>query len=160
MTIKIGENLPQATFSTPTSEGPKPMTTQDAFSGKRVVLFAVPGAFTPTCSARHAPGFKDHAEAFKSKGIDAIICTSVNDGFVMGAWAKDVGVGPEILMLGDGNAEFAMAVDLTMDAKGYGMGIRSQRYAMVVKDGVVEHLFVEAPGEFKVSAAEYVLEQL
>jgi len=127
------------------------------FKGKKVVLFAVPGAFTPTCSAKHLPGFVDNAEALKAKGVDEIVCTSVNDPFVMGVWGK----GSEgITFLADGNADFASALGLTMDGSGFGLGTRSQRYAAVVNDGVVEQLFVEGPGEFKVSSAEYVLEHI
>ncbi|MDC7682222.1 peroxiredoxin [Asticcacaulis sp. BYS171W] len=160
MTIQPGDKLPEVKFSSPAEEGLKPLTTSEVFAGKRVVLFAVPGAFTPTCSARHLPGYRDQAKAFKFKKIDLVACTSVNDGFVMKAWAKDQGITDEVLMLGDGNGEFADGVGLTMDASGFGMGKRSQRYAMIVNDGVVEQVFVEAPGEFKVSSADYVLEQL
>lgn len=160
MTIKTGDALPDVTFSTPTEDGPKPIGTKDVFAGKTVVLFAVPGAFTPTCSARHLPGYKDQAAALKAKGVDTIVCTSVNDAFVMKAWAKDQGIGDEILMLGDGNGDFAKSVGLTMDGSQFGMGLRSQRYALIARDGVVEKLFVEAPGEFKVSAADYVLENI
>lgn len=160
MSIQPGDKLPEVTFSTPTEDGPKPLPSAEVFAGKTVVLFAVPGAFTPTCSARHLPGFKDQAEAFKAKGVDTIACTAVNDGFVMKAWAKDQGITNEVLMLGDGNGEFAAGLGLDFDGSGFGMGKRSQRYAMIVKDGVVDKVFVEAKGEFKVSAAEYVLEQL
>ncbi|MDC7674951.1 peroxiredoxin [Asticcacaulis machinosus] len=160
MTINTGDSLPDVTFSTPTEDGPKPISSQDVFAGKTVVLFAVPGAFTPTCSARHLPGYKDQASALKAKGVDAIVCTSVNDAFVMKAWAKDQNIGDEIVMLGDGNGDFAKAVGLTMDGSQFGMGLRSQRYALIARDGVVEKLFVEAPGEFKVSAADYVLENI
>jgi peroxiredoxin len=141
-------------------EGPKAVSTKDFFGGKTVVLFAVPGAFTPTCSARHLPGFKDHAADFKAKGVDVVACISVNDYFVMKAWARDQGIAGEVVMLADGNGDFAKAVGLQLDGSGFGMGPRSQRYAMIVKDGVVEQLFVEGKGEFKVSSAEYVLEQL
>lgn len=160
MTIKIGDKLPQANFMTMGPEGPQPVTTSEVFSGKRVALFAVPGAFTPTCSAKHLPGFKDNAAAFKAKGVDAIACTSVNDVFVMGAWGKDQGVSDEMVMLADGNGDFAKEIGLELDATGYGMGARSQRYAMIVNDGVVESLNVEDGGEFKVSAADYVLDHL
>ncbi|MCA1933935.1 MAG: peroxiredoxin [Asticcacaulis sp.] len=160
MTIQPGDKLPEVKFSSPAEDGLKPLTTSEVFAGKRAVLFAVPGAFTPTCSARHLPGFRDQAKAFKFKNIDVVACTSVNDGFVMKAWAKDQGIADEVLMLGDGNGEFAEKVGLVLDAEGFGMGKRSQRYAMIVNDGVVEKLFVEAPGEFKVSSADYVLEQL
>ena len=136
------------------------MTTDDVFGGKKVALFAVPGAFTPTCSAKHLPGFKERASDFTAKGVDAIACTSVNDVFVMSAWAKDSGVSDEMTMLSDGNGEFAKAVGLELDASGFGMGSRSQRYAMIVNDGVVEQLHVESGGEFRVSSADFVLDHL
>jgi Peroxiredoxin len=160
MTIKVGDKLPAATFSAGTSDGPKPMTVDEIFSGKKVALFAVPGAFTPTCSARHLPGFKEHVADFKAKGVDTIACVSVNDAFVMKAWGESQGVGSDILMLGDGNGDFTKAVGLEMDGSKFGMGTRSQRYSMIVEDGVVKELNVEAPGEFKVSAADYMLAQL
>lgn len=160
MSIKVGDKLPEATFMTMGADGPSPVTTTDVFAGKRVALFAVPGAFTPTCSAKHLPGFKDNVEAFKAKGVDAIACTSVNDVFVMGAWGKDQGVADEMQMLADGNGDFAKDIGLELDASGFGMGSRSQRYAMVVNDGVVESLHVEDGGEFKVSSAEYLLDQI
>ena len=160
MTIKVGDKLPAATFSAGTAEGPKPMTTDEIFAGKKVALFAVPGAFTPTCSARHLPGFKDHVADFKAKGVDAIACVSVNDAFVMKAWGESQSVGDDILMLGDGNGDFTKAIGLEMDGSKFGMGQRSQRYSMIVEDGVVKELNVEAPGEFKVSAADYMLAQL
>lgn len=160
MTIKVGDKLPAATFSAGTAEGPKPMTTDEIFAGKKVALFAVPGAFTPTCSARHLPGFKDHAADFKAKGVDTIACLSVNDAFVMKAWGESQSALGDILMLGDGNGDFTKAVGLEMDASKFGMGVRSQRYSMIVEDGVVKELNVEAPGEFKVSAADYMLAQL
>ena len=160
MTIAVGEKLPEATFMTMGADGPEPVTTAQVFGGKRVALFAVPGAFTPTCSARHLPGFKDNVEAFQAKGVDAIACTAVNDVFVMSAWAKDQGVKDEMQMLSDGNGVFAKAIGLELDASGFGMGSRSQRYAMVVNDGVVEALHVEEGGEFRVSSADYVLENL
>lgn len=159
MTIETGQALPDATFMTMGADGPAPMNTSDVFKGKRVALFAVPGAFTPTCSAKHLPGFVEHADALKAKGIDAIACTSVNDVFVMGAWGEQAG-SADVTMLADGNGEFAKAIGLEMDGTGFGMGHRSQRYAMVVNDGQVEHLFVEGPGEFKLSSAEHMLEQL
>lgn len=160
MTIKSGEKLPQASFMTFGEEGPAPKTTDEIFGGKRVALFAVPGAFTPTCSAKHLPGFVGKADELKAAGIDTIACTSVNDVFVMGAWGEQQEVGENVEMLADGNGDFAKDIGLTMDGTGFGMGLRSQRYAMVVKDGVVEHLFVEGPGEFKVSSAEHMLEAL
>lgn len=160
MAIKVGDKLPEANFMTMGADGPEPVTTSEFFGGKRVALFAVPGAFTPTCSAKHLPGFKDHADDFKAKGVDAIACTSVNDVFVMGAWGENQGVSGEMTLLADGNGDFAEAIGLVLDGSGFGMGKRSQRYAMVVKDGVVESLNVEAGGEFKVSSAEYLLENM
>jgi len=160
MTIKVGEKLPEATFMTMGEDGPTPIATSDIFAGKRVALFAVPGAFTPTCSAKHLPGFKDNVEAFKAKGVDAIVSTSVNDVFVMGAWGKEQGIAEEMHMLADGNGDFAKDIGLVLDASGFGMGARSQRYAMVVNDGVVESLHVEDGGEFKVSSAEYLLDHM
>ncbi|MDP3748394.1 MAG: peroxiredoxin [Phenylobacterium sp.] len=160
MTIKVGDKLPAATFAAGTAEGPRPMTTDDVFAGKKVALFAVPGAFTPTCSARHLPGFKEHVADFRAKGVDSIVCLSVNDAFVMKAWGENQGVGDDIIMLGDGNGDFTKAVGLDMDGSKFGMGARSQRYSMLVDDGVVKELNVEQGGEFKVSAADYLLAQL
>jgi peroxiredoxin len=160
MTIKVGDKLPEATFMVLTDDGPAPTTTDQVFKAKRVALFALPGAFTPTCSAKHLPGFRDHAADLKAKGVDAIACVSVNDMFVMKAWAKDQGINGEVLMLADGNGDFTRAVGLTLDASKNGMGIRSQRYSLIAKDGVVEQLNIEAPGEYRVSSAEHMLEQL
>jgi peroxiredoxin len=160
MTIKVGDKLPAATLTAGTSEGPRPMSTDDIFKGKKVALFAVPGAFTPTCSAKHLPGFKEHVADFKAKGVDTIACLSVNDAFVMKAWGESQGVGDDILMLADGSGDFTKAVGLEMDASRFGMGQRSQRYSMIVEDGVVKELNVEAGGEFRVSAADYLLAQL
>lgn len=160
MTLKAGEPVPDLTLFVVGESAAKPTPSKDFFAGKTVVLFAVPGAFTPTCSARHLPGFKDHAADFKAKGVDVVACTSVNDYFVMKAWAKDQDIEDEVVMLADGNGDFARAMGLTLDASGNNMGTRSQRYAMVVRDGVIDKLFVEAKGEFKVSAAEHVLENL
>ncbi len=160
MTIKVGDKLPAATFAAGTSEGPRPMTTDDVFAGKKVALFAVPGAFTPTCSAKHLPGFKEHVADFRAKGVDSVVCLSVNDAFVMKAWGENQGVGDDIIMLGDGNADFTKAIGLEMDGSKFGMGARSQRYSMLVDDGVVKELNVEQGGEFKVSAADYLLAQL
>jgi peroxiredoxin len=160
MTIQVGERLPEATFKTFTADGPTAKTTADIFSGKTVALFAVPGAFTPTCSAKHLPGFKDHAADLKALGVDLIACVSVNDVFVMDAWGKSQGVGGDVLMLADGNGDFAKAIGLEMDGSKFGMGLRSQRYSMVVKDGVVDKLNVEAAGEFRVSTADYMIDQL
>ncbi len=159
MTIKVGDRLPAANLVKVTPEGPEQVNTTDYFAGKRVALFAVPGAFTPTCSAQHLPGFIAQADAVKAKGVDEIACTSVNDVFVMKAW-RQTNEASAITMLADGNADFAKAVGLTLDGTKFGMGTRSQRYTMLVNDGVVEQLFVEAPGEFKVSSAEHLLSVL
>jgi glutaredoxin/glutathione-dependent peroxiredoxin len=158
--IKVGDRLPDATFTVPTPEGLKQMQTAEIFAGKRVALFAVPGAFTPTCSARHLPSFRDKAFDLRAKGVDLIACVSVNDGHVMRAWAQDQSVAEDIVMLADGNGDFAKAVGLDSDFSKFGMGLRSKRYSMVVKDGVVEQLNVEAPGEYKVSSAEHMLSEL
>jgi peroxiredoxin len=160
MTIKTGDSLPQANFMTMTAEGPKPVSTDDVFKGKTVAVLALPGAFTPTCSARHLPGYKERAAEFKAKGVDSIVCISVNDVFVMGAWAKDQGITDEVTLLADGNGDFTRAIGLEFDGSKFGMGRRSQRYSMVVKDGVVSTLNIEEPGAFKVSAADYMLEQI
>ena len=159
MTIQVGDRLPDVPLSLATPEGPVPVRSGDYFAGKRVALFAVPGAYTPTCSAKHLPGFVGKAAELKGKGIDEIVATSVNDAFVMGAWNKDQG-SEDITMLADGNGEFAKAVGLEMDGSKFGMGQRSQRYSMIVNDGVVEQLNVEAPGEFQASSAETLLGQL
>ncbi len=159
MTISVGDRLPDVPLSIATTDGPQPTTSGEFFGGKRVALFAVPGAFTPTCSVRHLPSFVEKAGELKDKGIDAIACVSVNDPFVMSAWGLSDG-SEDIVMLADGNGEFAQAAGLAMDASKYGMGQRSQRYSMVVNDGVVEQLNVEAPGEYRASSAEHMLEQL
>ena len=159
MTIKAGDRLPEATLIKVTADGTEPVSTADYFKGRRVALFAVPGAFTPTCSARHLPGFVDKAEELRGKGVDEIACTAVNDPFVMGAWSKASGA-DGITMLSDGNGAFADALGLTMDGSKFGMGKRSQRYAMLVEDGVVTVLDVEAPGAFEVSSAEHLLGRL
>ncbi|MBL8542733.1 MAG: peroxiredoxin [Hyphomonadaceae bacterium] len=158
--IKVGDKLPDVQFNVPTAEGMKPMRTADVFAGKTVALFAVPGAFTPTCSARHLPSFRELAGDLKAKGVDTIACTAVNDHFVMSAWAKDQGVQDSIVMLADGSAEFARAVGLDADFSKFGMGPRSKRYSMLVKDGVVQQLNLEEGGEYKVSSAEHLLGQL
>ena len=161
MTIQIGDRIPSATLTTMTPDGPRPITTDDLFKGKTVALFAVPGAFTPTCSARHLPGFKDHRADLAGKGVDTVACVSVNDAFVMGAWADSQGIGSDdIVMLADGNGDFTREGGLALDAKGFGMGERSQRYSMLVKDGVVDQLNIEQGGEFKVSSAEHLLAQI
>lgn len=159
MTIQAGDRIPDASLSVMTSDGPKPVSTADLFKGKRVVLFAVPGAFTPTCSAKHLPGFVEHTEDFLSQGVDEIVCMAVNDVFVMNAWGKSANA-DRITMLADGNGDFARALGLDLDASSFGMGQRSQRFALIADDGVVTSLFVEAPGEFRVSAAEHVLAEL
>lgn len=159
MTIAVGDKLPDVKLMKAGESGPEPVQTADYFAGKKVALFSVPGAFTPTCSAKHLPGFVEKAADLKAKGIDEIVCTAVNDAFVMGAWGKAAG-SAEVTMLADGNGDFAKAVDLVMDGSGFGMGSRGQRFSMVVNDGVVEKLNVEAPGTFEVSAAEYMLGQL
>ena len=159
MAIKEGDKLPDATFMTYGPEGPRPITGDEVFKGRRVALLAVPGAFTPTCSAKHLPGFVEKAGDLKAKGVDEIAATAVNDAFVLGAWNKASG-SEDITMLADGNGEFAQAIGLTMDGSGFGLGTRGQRFSMIVNDGVVEELNVEAPGDFKVSSAEHMLGQL
>jgi peroxiredoxin len=160
MAIKAGERMPAGTLKRMTKEGPKDLSTDELFKGKLVVLFSVPGAFTPTCDAKHLPGFVQLADQIRAKGVDTIACMAVNDVFVMNAWGKASGVGDRILMLADGNGEYARALGLELDAKGYGMGTRGQRFAIIARDGVATHVNVEAPGQFKVSAAEYLLGQL
>jgi peroxiredoxin len=160
MTIKVGDRIPEATFRIMKEGKPTPMTTAELTAGKKVALFGLPGAFTPTCSAKHLPGFKEKVAEFRAKGVDAIACVSVNDAFVMAAWGKDQKVGDDILMLADGNGEFATAVGLEMDGTGFGMGKRIQRFSMVIDNGVVKSLNVEEPGKFEVSSAEYLLGQL
>lgn len=160
MTIAAGDKIPDATLAHMTADGIESITTQELCQGKKVVLFSVPGAFTPTCSAKHLPGFVEHHDAFKSKGVDTVACMAVNDVFVMDAWGKSASVPDGLLMLADGNGEFARALGLELDASGFGMGQRGQRFALVIDDGTVTHCNVEAPGEFKVSAAEHVLNQL
>ena len=160
MTIKVGDKIPSAKLQHKTKDGVQTITTDELFKGKKVVVFALPGAFTPTCSAKHLPGFVNNFQAIKAKGVDAIACLSVNDAFVMDAWGKDQNVGDKVMMLADGNGDFTKAVGLSMDGTGYGMGLRSQRYAMVVDNGVVKKLQVEAPGAFEVSSAEAVLKAL
>ncbi|AMK23566.1 peroxiredoxin [Sphingobium sp. SJ10-10] len=160
MTISKGDRIPSTTFVKMTENGPEQVASDEYFAGRTVALFSVPGAFTPTCSARHLPGFVDKAEELKGKGVDEIACTAVNDAFVMGAWSKSANADGKVTMLADGNADFAQAVGLTMDGSKFGMGTRGQRFSMIVKDGVVSELNVEAPGDFKVSSAEYLLEQI
>jgi len=160
MSIKVGEKLPEATFMEPTIDGPAPTTTDAVFAGKTIALFAVPGAFTPTCSAKHLPSFRDAENSLKSKGVDEVACVSVNDVFVMGEWARTQQVEGKIRMLADGNGAFTRAIGLELDASGFGMGARSQRYCMLVVDGVVKQLNVEEGGAYEVSSAEYLLGQL
>ena len=160
MTIKAGEKMPAGTLKRMTKEGPKDITTEELFKGKKVVLFSVPGAFTPTCDAKHLPGFVELADAIRAKGVDTIACMAVNDVFVMNAWGKSSGVGDKILMLADGNGDYARALGLELDAKGFGMGMRSQRFALVAKDGKVEQVLVEPGPGLNVSSAESVLGKL
>jgi peroxiredoxin len=160
MTIKVGDRMPEGSFGVMTKDGPGSMSTGDLFKGKKVVLFAVPGAFTPTCSMNHLPGYIQHAAAIQAKGVDTIACMAVNDAFVMDAWGRDRQAGDRVLMLADGNGTYSKALGLELDASGFGMGHRSQRFAIVVQDGIVRQLHVEAPREFKVSSAEHVLSSL
>jgi peroxiredoxin len=159
MPIQPGDKVPNVALSIATADGPQPTTSGEYFSGKKVALFAVPGAFTPTCSARHLPSYVDKAEELKAKGVDEIACISVNDPFVMRAWGERDG-SDQVTMLADGNGEFAQAAGLTMDGSKFGMGQRSQRYSMLIDDGTVQQVNVEAPGEYRVSSAEHMLEQL
>jgi len=160
MTISKGDRLPSTTFTKMTENGPEAVQSDEYFAGKTVALFSVPGAFTPTCSAKHLPGFVDKSDALKAKGVDEIACTAVNDAFVMGAWGKSASTDGKVTMLADGNGDFAKAVGLTMDGSKFGLGTRGQRFSMIVKDGVVLELNVEQPGDFKVSSADHMLEQL
>lgn len=158
--IKTGDALPAMKLTSATADGPKEVSVEEVFGGKTVVLFAVPGAFTPTCSARHLPGYLQNIDALRAKGVDSVVCVAVNDPFVMGAWAKEQGVDGRITMLADGSGVFTRAMGLELDLTARGLGIRSQRYAMVAKSGTVAHLAVEAPGQFEVSTAESVLAAL
>lgn len=160
MTIKVGDSIPDVTLKCVTADGAKDISTKEFFGGKKVVLFALPGAFTPTCSAKHLPGFVEKAMEIKAKGIDAIACLSVNDFFVMEAWGKQHAALDQIMLLADGNGDLTNALGLGFDAKGAGMGTRSQRYAMIVENGVVQKLDVEAPSKFEVSSAEAILKTL
>jgi peroxiredoxin len=160
MTIKSGDRMPEGKFKTMGEKGPQDLTTAELFDGKRVVLFSVPGAFTPTCSAKHLPGYVELADKLRAKGIDTIACMAVNDVFVMNAWGKSSNVAGKVLMLADGNGEYARALGLEMDGRGFGMGMRGQRFAIVVDKGIAKQVDIEAPGQFKVSAAEAVLAQL
>jgi peroxiredoxin len=160
MAIKAGDKMPAGKFKVMTKDGPQDLTTDELFKGKKVVLFSVPGAFTPTCDAKHLPGFVEQAGAIRAKGVDTIACMAVNDVFVMNAWGKASNVGDKVLMLADGNGDYAKALGLEMDGRGFGLGMRGQRFAILVEDGVARQVNIEAPKEFKVSAAEYVLGQL
>ena len=160
MSIKAGDKMPSGTFGVMTDAGPGAISSEDLFTGKKVVLVSVPGAFTPTCSMNHLPGFVDHADELLAKGVDTVACMAVNDVFVMDAWGKDRNVGNKVMMLADGNGEYAKALGLEMDASGFGMGMRGQRFAIVVDNGVATHVAVEAAGKFEVSKAEAILAQL
>ena len=160
MTIQAGDKMPEGSFGIMTDEGPGALSTDELFSGKKVVLVSVPGAFTPTCSMKHLPGFVEQAEALKAEGVDTIACTAVNDVFVMDAWGKDRGVGDSVLMLADGNGDYVKALGLEMDATGFGMGHRGQRFAIVVEDGTATHVAVEGPGQFEVSKVEAIMNAL
>ncbi len=160
MTIKVGDKVPSAILMQMKDGKPTPVKTDDFFAGKKVALFALPGAFTPTCSAKHLPGYIQNADTFKNKGVEAIACVSVNDAFVMGAWGDQQGSGDKVAMLADGNGDFTKAVGLEMDGSKFGMGQRSQRYSMLVDNGVVKELNVEEPGAFAVSSAEHMLKQV
>ena len=160
MTIQVGDTIPSMKLMQGTKDGPKETSTDDIFKGKKVVLFAVPGAFTPTCSAKHLPGFVQNAEAFKAKGVDTVACLAVNDVFVMGAWGKDQSADGKVDMLADGSAAFTKALGLELDLVARGMGVRSQRFALVAQDGKVTHLAVEPAGQFGISSAEDVLKHV
>jgi len=160
MTIQIGDRVPNTGFVKVTDQGPEAIDSDAFFAGRKVAIFSVPGAFTPTCSAKHLPGFVEKADEIKAKGVDEVACTAVNDAFVMAAWGKASGVEGKVTMLADGNGAFPKALGLEMDGSKFGLGTRGQRFSMLVNDGVVEQLNVEAPGEFRVSSAEYLLEQL
>ncbi len=160
MTIKAGDRMPSGSFKTIGKDGMQDITTDQLFRGRKVVLFSVPGAFTPTCDAKHLPGYVQHADALRAKGVDTIACMAVNDAFVMNAWGKASGVSDKVLMLADGNGDYTRALGLELDARGFGMGHRGQRFAIIVDDGIAKHVNIEAPGKFEVSAAEYVLGQV
>jgi peroxiredoxin len=160
MSIKVGDRLPKANFVKASREGPQPVDSEDYFRGRRVALFSVPGAFTPTCSARHLPGFVERIDELKAKGVDEVACTAVNDAFVLQAWAESAGAEGKVTMLADGNGDFVKAIGLDADFGKFGMGGRGQRFSMVVNDGIVEQLNVEDPGVFNVSSADYMIERL
>jgi peroxiredoxin len=160
MTIQVGDRMPDGALGVMGPNGPDTITTSDLFGGKKVVLFSVPGAFTPTCSMKHLPGFVEHADAIKGKGADTIACIAVNDVFVMDAWGKSAAADDKVVMLADGNGDYTRALGLELDATGFGMGQRGQRFSIIVDDGVVTELNIEGPGEFGVSSAEHALDQL
>jgi peroxiredoxin len=160
MTIQVGDRIPSFTLHKATAEGPQPVDTDSFFAGRKVALFSVPGAFTPTCSARHLPGFVERADEFRDKGVDEIACVAVNDAFVLQAWAQQSGAEGKVTMLADGNGDFSRALGLTMDGSKFGLGMRGSRWSAIVDDGVVKELNVEEPGAFKVSSAEFMLGQL
>lgn len=160
MSIQAGEKMPSGSFAIMTETGPGSLSTDELFTGKKVVLLSVPGAFTPTCSLNHLPGFVEQADELLASGVDSIACMAVNDVFVMHAWGKDRGVGDKVAMLADGNGDYARALGLELDGTGFGMGMRGQRFAIVVDDGVATHVAVEAPGQFEVSKAEAILASL
>ena len=160
MTIKVGDRIPSMTLVKATAEGPQPVQTDDYFGGRKIALFSVPGAFTPTCSARHLPGFVEKADELHGKGVDEVACTAVNDAFVLAAWAKSAGAEGKVTMLADGNGDFAEALGLTMDGSKFGLGKRGSRWSAIVDDGVVSELNVEEPGAFSVSSAEFLIGQL
>ena len=160
MSISVGDRIPQATLVKASPDGPQPVDSEEFFRGRRVALFSVPGAFTPTCSARHLPGFVERAEELKAKGVDEVACTAVNDAFVLQAWSENAGAEGKVTMLADGNGDFARALGLTMDGSKFGMGQRGQRWSAIVDDGTVEQLNVEEPGAFNVSSADYMMERL
>jgi peroxiredoxin len=160
MAIQVGDKMPEGSLGIMTESGPGAISTDELFSGKKVVLISVPGAFTPTCTMQHLPGFVEQAEALKAEGVDTVACMAVNDVFVMDAWGKDRGVGDKVLMLADGNGDYAQALDLVMDGTGFGMGMRGQRFAIVVEDGTATHVAVEAPGQFEVSKVEAIMQAI
>jgi len=159
MTIQVGDKLPSGAFTIMTEDGPQALSSDDLFGGKKVVLFSVPGAFTPTCSMKHLPGFVEKSEELKANGVDTIACIAVNDVFVMDAWGKSAGADGKVVMLADGNAEYTKLLGLELDASGFGMGTRGQRFSIIADDGVATQVNIEGPGEFKVSNAETALEQ-
>ena len=158
--IKVGDKMPAGTLTLATKDGPQKVNAEDYFKGKKVVLFSVPGAFTPTCDAKHLPGFVQLADQLKAKGVDTLACMAVNDVFVMNAWGKASNVGDKIVMLADGNGDYAKALGLELDGSKFGMGTRGQRFSVLVQDGVAKQVNIEAPGQFKVSSAEHALSQL